>query len=122
MALLTIDGVSLPEPSAYQVLLSDLDSESTTRNTSGIMLRDRIRAGVHKVDVKWDLLTRERLRLILNALSPASFQVTFLGMDTGEYITKKMYASDRNCELARCLKTAQPDQSYWSLSVSFTEY
>lgn len=51
MALLKINGTELPAPTTYSVQYSDIDSSDTGRAENGVMLRNRIRAGVAKISV-----------------------------------------------------------------------
>ena len=99
MALLKINGVELPSPSKYKVKISDLDSEATTRNSEGYLIRDRVRAGVYRIDVSWEALTHSDYLTVVNALSPAKFTVEFWDPNSATAQTAQMYAGDRDAEL-----------------------
>lgn len=118
MAMINIDGVDLPAPSKFKLPNMDLDSEDSKRNELGVMQRDRIRQGVFKSEQEWKAITSSQLATIKAAISPASFQATLV-TEVG-YITKTMYASDRNIEMVKY------DEDYnkirWDISCNFTEY
>lgn len=63
-------------PRSYAVQRSDLDSEDSGRSETGKMFRNRIRAGVYKIQVTWRV-NRSQLSAIANAISPDSFSATF---------------------------------------------
>lgn len=118
--MITINGVLLPSPSAYKVKRSDLDSEATTRNSEGQLIRDRVRSGVYRIDVTWSALRRADYITVVNALSPAKFTVEFFDPNSATNATAQMYASDRDGELI--LNTGAAAKSVWSLSCSLIEY
>jgi hypothetical protein len=124
MAMITINGVALPNPSVggYTVTRRDLDSENTTRNTKGILMRDRIRAGVYEINCAWDILTPSQKNVIENAIYPAKLQVSFFDSTSGTTVTRSMYASDRTAQLVRYLDESKPQQALWSYAFSLIEF
>ena len=121
MAMITIGGVAMPQPTQYQVTLQDLDSENTTRNEAGKLKRDRIRAGVYKIAVTWQV-NRAGLKKITDAVAPASFAVVFFDPATGGNKTATMYAGDRTGELLAYTDEARPGDSLWEVTVDLTQY
>jgi len=119
MAMIRIDGVDLPAPVEYSVSLQDLDSENTKRTETGVLQRDRIRAGVYKIQVKWRV-TKAQLKIITDALKPAKFSVTFFDPTTNTNPTRQMYCGDRTADLIK--NSSNPDESVWDLSTSLIEY
>lgn len=117
MAMIRIDGVDLPQPATYKVTLQDLDSENTTRSETGLLTRDRIRAGVYELEISWRV-NREELQLITDALSPAKFSVTFFDPTSSSLKTADMYAGDRQGNLL----FMHAGQSLWELSCSLMQY
>ena len=97
MALLKINGTELPAPTAYSVQYSDIDSSDTGRAENGVMLRNRIRAGVVKISVSWSKLNQTETDLVLDAIRGESFSVEYYGGGT-----PTMYAGDRTLQLV-CL-------------------
>lgn len=118
MSAITIDGIGLPEPSSLRIPNFDLDSENTGRNELGILQRDRIRQGIFKIELEWKMINSSELATIKAATQPASFQVTFPS-ETG-YVTKTMYAGDRNVEMA--VYHSDYNKIKWNISFNLTEY
>jgi len=116
MAIIRIEGVDLPTPSSLKNTQSDLDSADTNRNEQGYLQRDRIRQGIYKLELEWKGITNGQLTTILNAIEPASVQVTF--PSPSGVLTKTMYAGDRNIKMARY----RNNDIRWNVSFSLTEY
>lgn len=121
MALLTVDGIPLPEPTSYKVTQSDLDSENTYRSEAGYMQRDRVRAGIYQIEVGWTV-RRDEYRTIVQALSPAKFTVTFFDPHAAQARTTAMYAGDRSGTLIAYADDERPDDSLWDLTCSLIEF
>ena len=95
MVLLSIDGVALPTPTKYDFEFSDLDTEKTGRDLNYFMIRQRKRADVYSFPLSWEDIGLDDLRIIFNATSPEMFEATFFDIVSGEFITKTMYAGNR---------------------------
>lgn len=96
MALLTVDGVSLREPSKYDITYKDLDSENSYTSETGILNRDMIRSNQHTISVGWDRLTASEMKVILQAVSNKSeFQLRYFDYYDMDYKTGRFYANDR---------------------------
>lgn len=121
MALIKIGSTSLPDPVKYSVTLQDIDSENTRRTEAGTMTRDRVRAGVYKIQVAWKV-TKTQLKTITDAISPAQFSVTFFDPTTSTNPTKYMYSGDRTGKLILLKDPNNPGESLWELSTSLIEY
>lgn len=119
MALISIGGTPLPDPVEYSVSLQDLDSENTKRTETGLLSRDRVRAGVYKIQVSWKVKKTD-LITITTALSPAKVSVTFFDPTNNGNVTKDMYSGDRSGKLV--LMKPNPDDSLWEFSTSLIEY
>lgn len=112
MAVIKINGVSLPAPTKINTPRFDLDSGDAKRNEAGYMQRDRVRQGIFKIELEWRMLTSSEVRRIESSIRPASVSVTFT---TPEGIkTKRMYAGDR--------KTDMVVDDYWNMSFNLIEY
>lgn len=123
MALIKIGGTALPAPSSYAVSRADLDGPNTKRTEDGKLQRDRVRAGVYKIELSWDLLTPAQLQTITNAIAPVKLTVVFFDPTTFNTAkTASMYAGDRSSELVRNLNEDRASESYWSLSFNLTEF
>lgn len=95
MVLININGVDLPTPTKYEFEFSDLDSEKTGRDLNYKMIRHRKRANVYSFPLSWENIGLDDLRLIFNAISPPMFNVTFFDLVSGNRVTKRMYAGNR---------------------------
>lgn len=117
MAIIKIDGIDLPAPSSLKNQQFDIDSADTNRNEEGYLQRDRVRQGVYKIELEWKAITSAQVSTILNAIEPASVQVTFPSPEG--ILTKTMYVGDRNIEIARYI-----DESdiRWNVRFSLIEY
>lgn len=113
--ILSINGVQLPAPMSYSVEYNDLDSEDTGRSEDGMLHRVRIRSGVAKIQVSWQQLTTEKATLILNAITPDSFTVTYF---FGVQKTATMYAGNQTCELIR----VNHGQAKWNIGFNLIEF
>ena len=123
MAMITVGGVSLPEPSEYQVSLSDIDSENTTRNAQGVLIREPIRQGIYKIAIGWEGLTRAQLQTVTAAVAAAKLSVSFFDPTTGTAnVTKSMYVGDRAAGISVHMSESQRASSRWDLSFNLIEY
>lgn len=119
MALIKVGSTDLPAPVEYSVTLQDIDSDNTKRTETGLLQRDRVRAGVYKIQAKW-IVTKTQLKTITDAIAPAKFSITFFDPTTSTNPTKNMYCGDRSANLI--LNKSNPNESMWELSTSFIEY
>lgn len=119
MALIKIGTTDLPSPVEYSVTLQDIDSENTKRTETGLLQRDRVRAGVYKIQAKW-IVTKAQLKVITDAIASAKFSVTFFDPTTSTNPTKQMYCGDRTANLI--LNKSNPNESMWEFSTSLIEY
>lgn len=121
MTLISIGGVDLPSPTEYNVSLQDIDSENTKRTETGVLQRDRVRAGVYKIEVAWKI-TKAQLKIITDALAPAKFSVTFFDPTTSSTSTKDMYCGDRAGKMMNAFNPAVSGENMWEFSTSLIEY
>lgn len=121
MALITVGSTPLPDPVEYSVSLQDIDSENTRRTETGLLTRDRVRAGLYKIQATWKV-TKTQLKTITDAIAPAKFSVTFFDPTTGTNPTKDMYSGDRTGNLILLKDPNSPGDSLWELSVALIEY
>lgn len=118
MAMINIDGVDLPAPTKFKPPNMDIDSSDSNRNELGVMQRDRIRQGVYKLELAWEKISSSELALIKAAIEPAEIQVTFPS-EIG-FITKTMYAGDRNVEMVSY--NNDYNKIVWNISFNLVEY
>ena len=119
MALLKIENIDLPAPTVLQPGIQDLDSEDGTgRNQAGTMFRDRV-AVKRTVHCEWGVLNRMEMAALLQAMSPASFALTYPDPQTGSLETITAYVGDRTP--AMCTAVGDSDWTWIGLSVDFVE-
>lgn len=118
MALLKIDGTDLPAPTILQPTITDLDSEATGRNQLGMMFRDRI-AIKRKVHCEWGILSRTEMSSLLQAMTAASFTLTYPDPQTGQLTAITAYVGDRSPAICQVL--SDDDWQWNGLVVDFVE-
>ena len=121
MGLLNINNVDMPKPTSYQVGVQDLDSAETVRSESGILHRDRIRAGVRKISVSWTVKAAD-ISKILKAVQNESCTVKFFDPQENSIKTATMYAGDRVPTLSVQTNENDTDNTWWDLSFDLVEF
>lgn len=99
-ALVTVNGVALPEPSSYEGTTSTIVDSG--RNVQGKVVGAVVRNDVAKVTMSWNYLTAKQWATILS-LFTANFycSVRFYNQVTAGYTTRQMYVSDRTAGMWR---------------------
>lgn len=94
--VLTIDGKAMPCPATMSWDLQTYDLDSA-RGVDGTMNRQVI-CHKEKLSISWRAanLTMEQVSLILNAVMPTFFQVTYFSPLANAMVTKEMYVGDRS--------------------------
>jgi len=100
-ALVTVNGIDLPEPSKYKGNTATLVDAG--RNVEGKMIGSVVRDDVAKVEMVWNYLTVEQWAEVLSLFTISaggSFinPVTFFDQTTGTWVEREMYVSDRNAD------------------------
>lgn len=89
-----INGVTVVAPKGFQVDLVDLDSDNSSRNAKGVLVRDRLRQ-MRKLECEWGPLKSSEISGILQAVNPTGVQVTYPDPYSGTDQTRTFYAGDR---------------------------
>lgn len=98
--LVSVAGVTLPEPSEYSGITSTI--VDSARNVSGYVIGSVVRSDVAKVELKWRYLTVEQWASILGLFTNNFYnQVEFFNQSIGDYCERKMYVSDRSAGMWR---------------------
>lgn len=118
MSLINVNGTRLPTPSVYRVSRQDLDSANSGRNERGILLRDRVREGVIKVELEWRAINNSQATLIINAVKPSKMGVTLLV--EGRQQSFQMYRGDIKSELIRYMDST--NKMAWNVSFNLIEF
>ncbi|MCA0754902.1 hypothetical protein KP806_07555 [Paenibacillus sp. N4] len=92
MALLSINGVPMPDPATYIVTIQDITKAE--RNARGSMIKELI-ATKDKIELSWIYLSPTELSTLLTAVGANFFEVTYLNPKTNSSRTATFYAGDR---------------------------
>lgn len=112
-ALVKVNGTELPFCSTYKVTWTDTDLESG-RNINAIMIRNRVRKEMYKLEFTYNLLDDDSVQLILNAITDVFFTVEFYSPLEKKRITRTMYCGDRSGEWV----TVRGDNGEYTLKMS----
>lgn len=112
-ALVKVNGTELPFCSTYKVTWTDTDLESG-RNINAIMIRNRVRKDMYKLEFTYNLLDDDSVQLILNAITDVFFTVEFYSPLEKKRITRTMYCGDRSGEWV----TVRGDNGEYTLQMS----
>ena len=91
--------VDLPDPTAMQIDLQDIDASTTTRSANGTMRRDRIcgaGGAKRKIELEWAYLNTETVSEILKAIQDVFFTVKYMDPFEGAERSAEFYAGDRS--------------------------
>lgn len=112
-ALVKVNGTELPFCSTYKVTWTDTDLESG-RNINAVMIRNRVRKDMYKLEFTYNLLDDDSVQLILNAITDVFFTVEFYSPLEKKRITRTMYCGDRSGEWV----TVRGDNGEYTLKMS----
>lgn len=94
----TVDGVSVPCPSAYQWKLEDVSASDAGRTEDVTMDKKRI-GQVVGVELSWSYLTIAEAATVLKAFNPEYVMVNYLDAMQGDFVTKEFYVGNRSAPL-----------------------
>ena len=119
-ALVTVNGIELPEPSEYSANTSTIVDSG--RNVSGYVIGSVVRHDVAKVELKWRYLTAAQWASVLSLFTHNFYaSVTFFNQATGDYTTRQMYVSDRKAGMWRRHPETGAVMGWTSCSLSLVE-
>lgn len=99
-ALVTVNGVELPEPSTYSGTTSTIVDSG--RNVQGKVIGSVVRHDVAKVSMTWRYLTAQQWATILSLFTENFYcTVQFYNQVTASYTIRQMYVSDRTAGMWR---------------------
>lgn len=93
MGIIQINGADIPAPSSLTVGIMDISKAE--RNARGTMIIERI-ATKRKLELSWNLLSKEELANLLSKVSPVFFDVTYTDPETGQLRIGTFYCGDRS--------------------------
>lgn len=99
-ALVSVNGVDLPEPSSYSATTSTIVDSG--RNVQGKVVGSVVRHDVAKVALKWNHLTAKQWAAAIGPFTKNFYcTVRFYNQATASYSTRQMYVSDRTAGMWR---------------------
>lgn len=99
-ALVSVNGVDLPEPSSYSATTSTIVDSG--RNVKGKVIGSVVRPDVAKVALKWNYLTAKQWAAAIGPFTKNFYcTVRFYNQTTASYSTRQMYVSDRTAGMWR---------------------
>lgn len=124
MALMTVGSTALKEPTKYDIVKADLDSENSYTSETGVLVRDMIRANHVTINVSWDFLTETEMQAIASLISNGvdHFSLTYYDYFTGVTKTGTFYSSDRSGNAIAVRRRVQDGYERYSLSTSLIEF
>lgn len=97
-AFMAINGREFPAPKKG-LKIKIMTTVSDGRSEQNIFIGQRIGRDLQKIEnIEWPYLSAELWNTVLQCLSSFVFNVTYCDPVTNEWVTRKMYISDRECE------------------------
>lgn len=123
MALLTINGTVMPDPTTYSVPMTDMESSDSAYSESGVRIRNRIRQGIVTLELSWRVNSADAAT-ILSAIEPSKVSVGYLDPKTGIMQTADMFVEDRSCNLLVHENNSadNTNTNWWEISFNLVEY
>jgi len=121
MALITINGTALPNPTKYSVPMQDMNSSDSSYSESGLYIRNRVRQGICRLELSW-IVKGEDASTILSAIQPDKVQVRYFDPRTGGYSLAEMYVEDRSCALVSYKSDVNSDANLWEIAFNLMQY
>lgn len=119
-ALVTVNGVALPEPSTYDATTATIVDSG--RNVQGEMIGAVIRSDVAKIEISWRYLTAKQWASVIGPFnSNFMCSVRFFNQSTAAYTTRTMYVSDRTAAMFRRHPTTGEVMGFTNCSLSLVE-
>lgn len=119
--MIAIDGVMLPNPTKYLVGMSDLDSSDTTRNEAGVLVRNRVRQGVTKIELSF-VLQGKHAAEVLSLVTPDKVHVEYFDPRVFEPREIDAYVGDRSSNMQVYTPDMSIEDIWWEISFNLIEY
>lgn len=95
MALLTVDGVTIPDPSRYSYGLNDVSASQAGRTEDALMQKMRV-AQKRKLELEWQNISPAKVSQILTAFNPEYVSVRYFDSMDNQYESRTFYVGDRS--------------------------
>lgn len=96
--IISVDGKSVPSPSAFVWSLSDVSADDAGRTEDMVMHKNRKGQAV-TLQLAWRYVTTAVASQILKAFNPEYINVAYVDPYEGKAITKNFYVGDRNAPM-----------------------
>lgn len=113
---LTIAGINLPLPNSYDIVLSDVEADSSGQTEAGTIQRDVVRTGIVSISVSFSVTARW-LSIFSGYAKRDKLNVKYFDTISLEQKEAEMYITEFRARLEK-------DTSYkslWSVSFSLNE-
>lgn len=94
MAMITVDGVAMPCPSAMTWGLQDISAAESGRTDDTTMHKNRV-GQKRKISLQWTMTDRQTTAFILQAFNPEYVQITYEDAMSANLETRTFYVGDR---------------------------
>lgn len=94
MAMITVDGASIPCPSVFTWGLQDISASESGRTDDTIMHKNRV-GQKRKISLQWNIKDRATTAQILQAFNPEYISVKYPDAMSGTDETRTFYVGDR---------------------------
>jgi len=118
MALITVNGTSIPTPSEYNPYPTQI--ENSERNANGGLIRDIITVK-KKLEMSWNYLTRAQYTQLMAIKLLSSFTCIFDDPTGTGFTTTIMYAGDITAQAFKKDSTTDKITAYVDVSCNFIE-
>lgn len=119
--MIAINGTQLPKPTKYLVTMSDLDSSDSARNEAGVLIRNRIRQGVTKIELAFTLKGSDA-SWVLELVQPARVSVEYFDPRSFVPRTIDAYVGDRSVNMRVYTPDMSAEDILWEVSFNLVEY
>lgn len=119
--MISIEGIRLPYPTKYIVSMSDLDSSDTTRSEAGVLVRNRVRQGVTKIELAFTIRGSEAAQ-VLDLIVPEMVHVVYYDPRTAESREIDAYVGDRSSTMLQYTEGMSIDDILWEIAFNLIEY
>ena len=96
-----VNGVVLPSPIQIDYNYEDLDADSVRDVSTGILDRNRIRSDTLKISISYAINSSDEIKMVMSAISAATFNVELFDLKSGKRKTFKMYAGPKSMQLVK---------------------
>ena len=93
--MITVDGASVPCPSAFTWGLQDVSASESGRTDDALMHKNRVDQK-RKISLQWNGKNWSETAQILQAFNPEYISVRYPDMMSGTYETRTFYVGDRS--------------------------